>query len=72
MKDKKRIQFDFTTEALDDLDDLKLRTKSTNRAEVIRRALRFFDYAVSKAEEGYSCEMVKGKKKETLAPLLVV
>ena len=43
--DKKRLQFDFTQEAIDELDHLKEKTGLPTRAELIRHALRFFQWA---------------------------
>ena len=45
--DKKRLQIDFTEEAVEELDELQQATGLTSRAELIRHALRFFQWAVA-------------------------
>ena len=49
---KTRLQFDFTDEALGELDELKGATGATNRAEVIRQALRLLQDAGKRREIG--------------------
>ena len=53
MSDKNRVQFDFTKEALDHLDALRVKLDAASRAEVIRRALRLLDYAIVQKEQGF-------------------
>ena len=47
---KIRVQFDFTQEALQRLDELKQHTGAATRAETIRDALRFYEWLVDVAE----------------------
>jgi hypothetical protein len=47
--EKTRVQFDFTSEALDRLDVMKDKTHVKTRAEVIRNALRLFEWFVEEA-----------------------
>ena len=62
----------FTIDAVKELDELKIVTNAPTRIEVIRRALRFYEYVVRKTDEGYKIELVKGKNKELLSPLAVI
>lgn len=68
----KRLQFDFSDEAIEDLDNLKNLTKSASRVEVIRRALRFYEYTARMVSDGYQVELTKGKTKLVLAPVSVI
>ena len=68
-KEKVRLQFDFSEEAVQRLDGLVTATESATRAEVIRNALRVYDYLVRKDKDGYEIELVKegdGKVKPAL------
>jgi metal-responsive CopG/Arc/MetJ family transcriptional regulator len=49
-KQKERVQFDFSSEALQRLDDMKTRTGAATRAEVVRNALRLYEWFVSELE----------------------
>lgn len=49
-KQKERVQFDFSPEALQRLDDMKAQTGAATRAEVVRNALRVYDWLVSEVE----------------------
>lgn len=40
--DKVRVQFDFSKESLDKLDDIKKKVNASTRAEVIRRGMILF------------------------------
>ena len=52
MKQKKiRVQFDFSKAALKRLDQMRKILDANSRAEVVRRALRMFDYGLE-AEQG--------------------
>jgi Arc/MetJ-type ribon-helix-helix transcriptional regulator len=44
--EKRRLQFDFTEEAVKELDDLQKLTGFPTRAELIRHALRFLQWTV--------------------------
>ena len=68
-KEKVRLQFDFSEEAVQRLDGLVTATESATRAEGIRNALRVYDYLVRKDKDGYEIELVKegdGKVKPAL------
>jgi Arc/MetJ-type ribon-helix-helix transcriptional regulator len=51
-KEKVRLQFDFSLNAVRRLDVLVDSTDSASRAEVIRNALRAYEDFISKREEG--------------------
>jgi len=46
-KNKERLQFDFSPEALQRLDDIKNKTQATTRAETVRNALRVYEWLVN-------------------------
>lgn len=58
-----RLQFDFSRKAVERLDELKVVTGSGSRAEIIRNALRVYEYLVEMKEEGYKIQL--GKNQET-------
>lgn len=72
LKKVKRLQFDFTIEAVEELDNLKTITQAPSRVEAVRRALRFYEYVVRHANKGYKVELSKGKDRQVLAPLSVI
>ena len=47
---KTRVQFDFTPDALQRLDEIKEATGATTRAETIRNALRLYEWFVKEAD----------------------
>ena len=47
MREKERVQFDFTTEALRRLDEIKEKTGAASRAETIRNALRLYEWFIN-------------------------
>ena len=44
MDGKTRVQFDFSKDALTRLDYIKLETQAVSRAEVVRNALRLYEW----------------------------
>jgi hypothetical protein len=46
-KDVVRVQFDFSSDALQRLDNLKAKTDAATRAETVRNALRLYEWFVS-------------------------
>jgi hypothetical protein len=50
--EKHRVQFDFAPEALERVDRLVEVTEATTRADVVRNALRIYEWLVEKAREG--------------------
>lgn len=47
---KERVQFDFSSESLQRLDDVKAKTGATTRAEVVRNALRLYEWLVNEVD----------------------
>jgi hypothetical protein len=45
-KTKERVQFDFSEEMLQKLDDIMKKTGAATRAEAVRKALRFYDWFI--------------------------
>jgi hypothetical protein len=50
--DKVRVQFDFSKESLDKLDEIKTAVNATTRAEVIRRAMTIFTTVLEAEQRG--------------------
>ena len=59
-KEKRRLQFDFTPEAVDALDELKGEMGAASRAEVIRRALRLLTKVNNTLNGGGNVILTKG------------
>ena len=57
--DKLRLQFDFSNRAVERLDALVKAADCASRAEVVRNALRVYEYLVAKRHEGYEVELVR-------------
>ena len=49
---KRRLQFDFTPGAVEQLDALQERLGASTRAEVVRKALALLDHTVQAQEKG--------------------
>jgi hypothetical protein len=56
---KTRLQFDFSNEALGQLDDLKGATGATTRAEVIRQALRLLQWTIEQTQDEKATVLVE-------------
>jgi metal-responsive CopG/Arc/MetJ family transcriptional regulator len=69
---KTRLQFDFTEDALGELDELKSLTGANNRAEVIRQSLRLLQWTVEeiKQKEGTLLVERNGRQREVMLPFL--
>jgi len=63
------LQFRFSPDAVERLDSLKSKNYFSTRAEVIRNALRLYEYFIEKSEEGYTVQLVRGEEKLTIVPL---
>ena len=61
--DKKKMQFDFSKDAVSRLDTLVETTESSSRAEVIRKSLKLYEYVNDMVDEGYSIELSKDKER---------
>jgi metal-responsive CopG/Arc/MetJ family transcriptional regulator len=69
---KTRLQFDFTDEALGELDELKSATGASNRAEVIRQALRLLQWTIEQTKDENATVLVEknGRQREVIFPFL--
>jgi metal-responsive CopG/Arc/MetJ family transcriptional regulator len=69
---KTRLQFDFTDEALGELDELKGATGATNRAEVIRQSLRLLQWTIEQTRDEKATVLVEknGRQREVIFPFL--
>jgi len=66
VKEKKfRLQLDFTDEAIKELEELKKASRASNRAEVIRYALRVLDWVLEQRKEGNKI-LVERKESEEI------
>ena len=54
---KERLQFDFSTEALKRLDDIKERAEHSSRAETVREALRLYEWLISEVDPDYTIKI---------------
>jgi len=59
---KQRLQFDFSKDAVKKLEEIKKRTNSATRAEVIRRSLRLYDWITWQLEQGATIGIEKDGK----------
>jgi len=62
---KQRVQFDFSAEALKRLEDLKEHTDASTKAEVVRNALKLYEWFVSQVDPEFVIE-VKDKAGNTV------
>ena len=69
---KTRLQFDFTEDALSELDELKGATGATNRAEVIRQSLRLLQWTIEQIRDEKATVLVEknGRQREVIFPFL--
>jgi len=71
-KKTKRIQFDFSPEAIDKLNKLVEATDCTSKAEIIRHSLRLFEYTIEMQSKGYELKYENGNECVTVAPWINV
>lgn len=62
---KQRVQFDFSPEALKRLEDLKEHTDASTKAEVVRNALKLYEWFVTQIDPESVIE-VKDKEGEVV------
>lgn len=69
-QEKKRLQFDFSAEAIAELNELQSATGLATRAELIRHALRFLQWGLEETGEGGATLLVEknGKIREVVFP----
>jgi hypothetical protein len=65
MKEKERVQFDFTPEALNRLDEIKEKTGARTRAETIRTSLRLYEWFLEEAGPEKTIKILDEDGKET-------
>ena len=68
--EKRRLQFDFAPEALEELDELQRQTGFSSRADLIRHALRLFQWAVSEIRNNDATLLIEknGQVREVVFP----
>ncbi len=54
---KQRIQFDFTADSMKRLEDLKEKTDATTKAEVVRNALKLYEWFVTQIDPNFIVEI---------------
>lgn len=54
---KQRVQFDFSPEALQRLDALKEKIDASTKAEVIRNALKIYEWFATQVDPNYIIEI---------------
>lgn len=59
MENKTRIQFDLTDQTLKDLDELQKQAGAKTRAELVRNALKFYDWGIQHKTAGKKIIAVK-------------
>jgi metal-responsive CopG/Arc/MetJ family transcriptional regulator len=69
---KTRLQFDFTEDALGELDELKSATGAPSRAEVIRQSLRLMQWTIEQLRDENATVLVEknGRQREVIFPYL--
>ena len=70
-KGYKRLQFDFSEDAVKRLNRLELLTESATKAEVVRKSIKFYEYAVNMLNEGYVLELKKEDDKINIVSVLI-
>jgi len=69
--DTHKVQFSFSKQALDDLDELKERIEAPSRAETIRYALRWLQWTVEEMRSGNKiCLETNEGVREVMIPFL--
>lgn len=70
-EDKKelKLQFRFSVDAVQRLDGIVKKSRLVSRAELIRNAVRLYEYVIEQMDEGYEVELVKGRKRRKIVLL---
>jgi hypothetical protein len=63
-RQKERVQFDFFPEALQRLDQIKEKTEAATRAEVIRNALKVYEWLVNEIDPDSTIKVIDNSNKE--------
>lgn len=64
---KERVQFDFTPEALQRIDEMKKKTGASTRAETVRNALRVYEWLVEELDPDDIVKLCNKDNKEKTA-----
>ena len=59
---RQRVQLDFTPEALERLREIKEMAEAKTNAEVVRNALRLYEWFLKQRRENYTFQLVKDNK----------
>lgn len=71
--EKQRLQFDFTHEAVSELDRLVSEGQFSSRAELIRHSLRFLQWTLEATSEGATLLLERdGKLREVVFPFWAI
>ena len=65
----KKLQFDFSKEAIERLNELKEATDASSKAEVVRNSLRIYEFMSKMIKDGYELEFKKGGSRIAVVPL---
>jgi metal-responsive CopG/Arc/MetJ family transcriptional regulator len=65
-----RLQFNFSEDAVKRLDDMVKSEECVSRAELLRRALKFYEYTIKKLHDDYKVQFVKEGEITTTMVLL--
>lgn len=65
-KKDRLVQLRFSGPEIERLDDLQEKTFASTRAEVIRSALRLYEFITEQRDAGYSVQLQKGGKTKTI------
>lgn len=57
--DTRRVQFEFSQDAIDRLNRMKGETDASSYAEVVRDALRIYEWVLEQERAGYEIGLVK-------------
>ena len=68
-KKGKILQFRFSPKEIERLDTIKKTSLASTRTEVVRSALRMYEFLVGKLDEGYSIQLKKEDETVTVVPV---
>jgi hypothetical protein len=59
---RRRLQLDFSPEAFERLALIRKKAGTNSNAELVRNALRLYDWYLDQKQEGYKLQLVKGSE----------
>jgi hypothetical protein len=71
-KQKERVQFDFSTKDLKRLDDIKEKTDAVTKAEIVRKALKLYDWFVNEVDPDSTLKIFDKRSEPDDEPTTVV